>query len=138
GPKKPANMPELISCVLQFNTDAGPLADANVELFAVPLNPADRWMYKGVTDQEGKATIKTMGDFAGVPSGKYTVVVSKVNVETTQLDKGRVHNKTISMIDKKYSAKETTTLTIEVQNQPIEQTFDLGKYQEVLLEEYTI
>jgi len=76
GEQLPPGLPELHPTTITITQGGENLADATVSLF--PEDTAlSRWPAGGVTDQNGKATLKTYGKYSGAPAGKFKVMVSK-------------------------------------------------------------
>jgi prepilin-type N-terminal cleavage/methylation domain-containing protein/prepilin-type processing-associated H-X9-DG protein len=77
GEPKPDGLPKLYPISLKFTQEGEPLTEA-----AVVLLPQDgnKWSSGGATDAKGVATLGTHGKFAGVPVGKYKLLVQKQEV----------------------------------------------------------
>ena len=130
---RPEDMPPLFPCVITFVQEGTPLEGG-----AVNLVPADGVIAKynavGVTDAQGKATIKTYG-FEGAPVGKYKVTVRKLVVEdgakVTNSDGEEIttHGPEYQAVERKYMDAKTTPHEVEILNskKAVEVTFDVGK-----------
>lgn len=74
GPRKPSDLGELVPVVAVVKFKGEPVPDAKV-LFS----PASgKYSAAGVTDNQGRAIMKTEGTFEGVPAGSYKVAIVKV------------------------------------------------------------
>lgn len=120
GPQKPEGLPDLHPVTLTVIQDGKPLDGAIVSLR--PLDSSNHWGSNGLTDANGKAIIKTHGDFAGAPVGKYKVAVIKTEVETS----GKT-SVSYNIINPVYTTYDTTTLEIEVGTGSNETSLDLGE-----------
>ena len=132
GPKKPDGLPALHPVTLQLEQDGKPLAGADVT-----LNSDSKWSSGGVSDANGVVTVRTHGQFSGVPLGHYKVVVSKTKSSSASTDTDISQAKSIAeiqeleakaneqhnpkdfgsttyLIERKYSGVNTTPLEIDV------------------------
>jgi hypothetical protein len=129
GQKRPEGLPSLVSCVLTFQYEDGSPVDAAL----VSLVPEDadlrQWSISGSTDASGVATISTNADFVGAPAGKYKVVVRKVElIPTAEKDEyGDPVMETRSLIAEDFSNPGKTTLSLEIGNSPVKETFKVKK-----------
>jgi hypothetical protein len=77
GPKRPDDMPKLTTCVV-FVSFGGEMMQG----VSVYLTPEDRqvnkWGAGGLTDDEGKAVLKTNSTFEGVVPGNYIISFRKL------------------------------------------------------------
>jgi hypothetical protein len=137
---KPSDLPPLYQCVITITQENLPLADAKVEF--IQIAPAEaKYRAASITDNNGKVSMTTYG-FAGVPIGKYKVVITKIiqddlvyedNPSTGQ--KEIVDFKKYATVESKYSSAETTTHEIEItgKEKKIEKTFNVGKTVKLLI-----
>jgi hypothetical protein len=115
----PDDFPEIAPCEITVTQEDKPLADALVTL--IPQNIATPYAQgcTGVTDQTGKASLRTYGQ-TGVPLGKYKVVISKTKdeggTETTDENGVKIQTgqKVYSYVEKKYAQENSTPYEIEV------------------------
>ncbi len=142
GEKKPDGLPPLQPATLTFTVDGKGLAKANITLQPVDAK-ANKWVPTGITDENGKAEIKTGGNFKGAPEGDYKIVVSA----DEEIDYGEygpppkddpdalekwnrsvdpTKFKRFSPVELKYTNVAETPLTITIQSGKNEQSFDLG------------
>ncbi|MBQ2789787.1 MAG: hypothetical protein IJE97_09125 [Thermoguttaceae bacterium] len=130
GPEKPDGLPELTPCRLILTQDGEPLADATARFVYQGDGDVGRWAVAGVSNDKGVVEVLTHGQFKGAPSGRYAVVVTK---ETTEQD-GET-SKVYSLIASEFTLQTTTPLTLEVGDDAVEETFDLGAPTREFLEE---
>ena len=130
---RPADMPPLFPCVITIMQEGTPLEGAAVSFVSADEASA-KYNAVGVTDAQGKATMKTYG-FEGAPTGKYKVTVRKLVVEEgpkiTNSDGEEVttHGAEYQAVERKYMDAKTTPHEIEIldSKKAIEVTFDVGK-----------
>ena len=128
GPKKPEGLPPLFPLTITLTQDGAPLGSAMVLL--VPESGSPRWGSGGFSDAQGKAVIKTHGDFPGAPAGKYKVTVMKQESDTNfEGQKPAMEGEVVGyyLVDPLYESEQTTTLLVEVGSGTKEATFDVGK-----------
>lgn len=124
---KPDGLPKLYSCRIGITQDSRP-----VEGILVSLRDSEqmgKWSISGRTDASGMATIRTHGNFKGVPSGRYKVVLTKNEMEygpEASPVGGPAWTKVYSLIEKKYTDLETTPLEISVENKSVTFSFEAG------------
>lgn len=131
---RPDDLPKLYPCVLTVMQEQAPLAGALVNFHSE--NPSFKWTITGVTDLSGLASMKTHGNFQGVPEGEYIVTISKTEIEQsikpkiggdgTELTPGGAITH-YHLVDKQYSDPKTSPLRLTVQGRKIQDSFDLGK-----------
>jgi 5-hydroxyisourate hydrolase-like protein (transthyretin family) len=131
---RPKDLPTLYPCTVVITQDGKPLAEATVEF--TPVDSANaKYRAASVTDANGTVSMTTYG-FAGVPAGKYKVVVSKVLLDNLEYadnkstgQKEVVNFNKYKVVDSKYSSAETTPHEIEITNKKKNETysFDVGK-----------
>jgi hypothetical protein len=129
GEDKPDGLPKLQPVLLQFTQDGQSCNGATVHLVPQNENP---WIVGGITDVAGNVALKTHGKFAGVPSGKYKITISKIDREEIgDTPKNMYETQEIviyNLIDPIYSDPKNTPLEIEVlPEKKLSQSFDLGK-----------
>jgi hypothetical protein len=115
----PDDFPEIALCEIIVTQDGKPLTDALVTL--IPQNIVTPYAQgcTGITGENGKASIQTYGQ-AGVPLGKYKVVISKTKdeggTETTDENgvKIQIGQKVYSYVEKKYTQENSTPYEIEI------------------------
>ena len=122
GPKKPDGLPKLFPMTITLMQDGAPLADAVVTL--VPASGTMQWGSGGYSDAQGKAVIKTHGDFPGAPAGNYKVTVLKREIEKSG---GEGNFTEYYLVESLYEAAETTPLQVEVGSETKEAEFDVGQ-----------
>ena len=142
GVPKPADLPPLYVCTLKFIQEGEPLAGAAVALVDVSIESGAKWGPMGRTDESGTVEIYTNAKWKGSPAGKYKIVLSKTEMDSSRLpqpatdDPGyeqwaaqaaREVRHTYSLIDKIYTSPETTPLEIEIRRKKTQETFDAGK-----------
>ncbi|MDR1493714.1 MAG: carboxypeptidase-like regulatory domain-containing protein [Planctomycetaceae bacterium] len=74
--KLPPGIPTLYPAEITIIQDGKPLADASVVI--INLTPSVNWSGGGNTNKNGVLKLKTMGQYHGVPLGKYKVSVQKI------------------------------------------------------------
>ena len=129
GPQRPPGFPRLYECVLVFQfEDGSPVDRANVSLIHEDI-AMQQWSISGVTDSAGTVKIYTNADFAGAPTGKYKVLIQKNEyVETNARDEyGDPVTDVRHLVNEKYSRSGTTTLSLEVPETAIRETFKVEK-----------
>ncbi len=124
--KTPDGMPKLVDCQVTVTQGNAPLADATVSFSADDM----KWSISGTTDASGVAKIYTHGDYPGCPEGTFKVTVSKTvvedNAEEITSASQMITSVAYECVDKQYSSRETTPLTITVSGKTSE-TFDVGE-----------
>jgi len=76
GQKLPPGIPKLYPATITVIQDGNPLAGA--EVVVISTDPSMNWSSGGVTDKNGVVKLRTMGQYDGVPLGKYKVGVRKI------------------------------------------------------------
>lgn len=142
GPKKPEGMPKLYPTEITVNSESGPVADAIVSLVPADGSRA-QWSSGGRTNAQGMARVKTHGQFDGVPTGKYKVIVKKTVTEGeapppmgTDAESQRIYDEYMSsgnkqkffnVVDAKFNSVKTTPLGVDVAEQKLNATtVDIG------------
>jgi hypothetical protein len=133
----PADLPKLYSCKITITQDKVPAENVQISLYDNHLS--NKWSIGGITNTSGTAVIQTHGQFSGVPSGKFKVVLSKTESEggsevnesiTTQKSETiRIY----SLVDKKYLEESTTPLEINIENKSVVKTFEIGTANRILI-----
>ncbi|MDO5307955.1 MAG: hypothetical protein Q4G03_00445 [Planctomycetia bacterium] len=77
GKARPDGMPELVNVVVVVTQDGAPLADAALNL--ISSDGSCKWSVGGKSDESGRATLYTQGDFKGAPEGTFKVGVIKMD-----------------------------------------------------------
>jgi len=137
---RPAGFPDTVSCVITITQEGSPLAGASVSL--IPADGAKDWLFGATTDTSGNAKIFTYGTAEGAPRGKYKVVVTKTESESSKftmpdesdtvalaqyyrnIENERLNSYTL--IEPVYTNADTTPLELEITGKTTE-TFDVGK-----------
>ena len=130
GPQRPPGLPKLYSCVLTFNFEDGSSVGERALATLVPEDAAlNQWSIAGATDAAGTAIIRTRGDFAGAPAGKYKVTIQKTDyVETGEKDQyGDPVTEERSLINGKYGNASETPLSLEITGKAVKETFTVEK-----------
>ena len=137
GQKLPKGMPKLSPTTIKIAYTGGKTIEG-ATVMMIAENPAEsggRWTITGITNVQGIAEMITLGQYKGVPSGKYTVIVSKdisegvpkpgpASDEATakaleDWKKNANKEKRFALIDPKFSKKEgglTATIVAGTQN----------------------
>jgi hypothetical protein len=136
--KRPDGLPKLYSCKITIRQDKSPVEGVRISLYDGDVS--NKWSIGGVTDASGTAVLQTHGQFAGVPSGKFKVVLAKTETEggtpsdefmpTKKQETVRIY----SLIDKKYLEESTTTLEINIENKSVTETFEIGPATRILIQ----
>ncbi|MEW4564137.1 carboxypeptidase-like regulatory domain-containing protein [Bremerella sp. JC770] len=134
GPQLPADLPPLTSCVVHVNYNNSPVSEATVTL--VPTD--GKWVGVGLTDAQGKATIKTQGRYAGIPQGSYTVTVTKYAEQAEPPPTASTPEEDAQMaqaasqlpprkplVPKKYLEEKSSDLKVTVTENSVDETFEL-------------
>ena len=130
GPAKPDDLPALTPCKLTVTYQGSPLSDATVTLTA----EGEKWVGVGQTDANGTVSVRTNGQFEGVPSGTYTVTVKKQEGPTgsdpssAEEDAKLAASKASApklLVPEKYTDASTSGLTVQVSDSPVEETLEL-------------
>ncbi|MDR0336003.1 MAG: hypothetical protein LBI18_02835 [Planctomycetaceae bacterium] len=137
---QPADFPKLYSCKITITQDNVPVE--NVQISLCDNQISNKWSIGGTTNISGTAVIQTHGQFSGVPSGKFKVVLSKTESEdgTTVNESTRRKPETVrvySLIDKKYLDESTTPLEINVENKSVTKKFEVGTPNRILIQTIT-
>jgi len=134
--QKPADLPPLHPVKLTVIQDGNPMEGATVSLIADGTNV--RFTTAGVTGKDGVATIKTDAEWPGAPAGKYKVCIKKLvmppedpadaslSFEERKAKAGARSDQTKSVVDSKFLRPRTTPLSIEVTENGVTETLDVG------------
>jgi hypothetical protein len=142
GPKRPDGMPPLHPTRIVI-TQAGELLEgATVTLVNID-DPSYRWIVGGVTDARGVCQVRTQGEFAGAPEGRYKVLVQRTI--TTESETRRqpmpedaqaarayyeqiaAEERSFDTVNLKYKQFDTTDLEIEITRGSNVKEFDVGE-----------
>jgi len=111
-------LPDLFPCKITITQGGRPLEDATVQL--VPEKDAFDfdfpWYIIGKTDANGTAKIFTHTDHAGAPAGKFKVLVSKIDEESS-----------MRYVKAEYGDLAKTPHSITITRGINEATFDVGE-----------
>ncbi|MDO5552437.1 MAG: hypothetical protein Q4G68_01630 [Planctomycetia bacterium] len=139
----PDDFPRLHNVTLEFTQEGKPMTEA--EIYLVSADDACPWCVTGTTNNKGQAELYTHGQYKGAPEGVFRVIVQKQKSEgekeitpeeQNSLDDS-VQKEPIyiySLVDKKYTTKETTPLEVTIQKGSNYQPFELGKEEKVLMQ----
>ncbi|MDR1385335.1 MAG: hypothetical protein LBJ67_16015 [Planctomycetaceae bacterium] len=134
GKKLPEGMPPLQSCTLIMLQDGKPVDDVLVRLY--PMDKSlSKWTVGAISQKNGEAVLKTLGQYNGAPAGKYKVTAMKTliqDVEGAKLTEeqkaegiGVPQKKTI-YVNPKYEFENTTDLVVEIYEGTNREEIDLG------------
>ncbi|MDR0337773.1 MAG: hypothetical protein LBI18_11850 [Planctomycetaceae bacterium] len=136
---RPVDFPKLYPCQIKVTQNNIPVSDVSVAFYDPKVT--DRWVVFGQTDQNGKATIRTHGNFVGVPAGNYKIILTKIEKDGQGWDhpdsptrKWVEDIKVYSLIDEKYTKQETTPLELVIEKKGVTQTFEIGQPVHILRE----
>lgn len=135
GPKKPADLPELVPCTILVKYKGSPVDGAKVMLQPV----SGRRSAAGLTGSDGRAVMKTDGTYNGVVPGDYRVAIVKQAAAETQAKSSseltpEEYAKSLEakpsqpqhLLPPKYASFESSGLTISVKaGEPAEKVIDL-------------
>lgn len=145
GQKLPKGMPKLTPFTVKITYTGGkPVEGATVMMIAEnPAETGGRWTITGLTDAQGSAEMVTLGQYKGVPAGKYIVIVSKQisegipkpgpasDEETAKAleewKKLTNKEKRFNLIDPKFNTKEGGLSVAVTAGQPGSAEFEVGK-----------
>lgn len=130
--KKPANLPPLIPLAVTVLQQGIPVPDAFVRL--LPIDASMPWSCGATTDANGVATIKTIGEFTGVPEGAYKVLITKLETPKTtgndplnlSVPSRRQRTESVNLIDPRYGLPNVTPLEVHVAKGSPAASFDVG------------
>jgi hypothetical protein len=138
---QPTDFPKIYPCKITITQNKVPVENIQISLYDNHIS--NKWSIGGITNTSGVAVIRTHGQFAGVPSGKFKVVLSKIESEgETEVNESMTTRKSetvriYSLIDKKYLEESTTPLEIIVENKSVSETFEIGTTNRILLQTIT-
>ncbi|MDO5566319.1 MAG: hypothetical protein Q4G59_06645 [Planctomycetia bacterium] len=146
GEKRPKGFPELYPVTLEVLNEGKPAEDVAITL--VSKDQSIRWSVGGRTDASGKAILMTHGQYRGVPSGDYSVTMTKTDMDNkeefltgldeTKKDSGgekKCYN-TYSLIDQKNNDAKTSGLELKVEDKGTTQSYELGPAVKKLISTY--
>ena len=133
---RPSGLPPLHPTTVTIMQNGTPLSGVSVRLLS--KEPSE-WPSAGTTDASGKAEIVTYGQFPGVPTGEYMVILSKtesVSKGDGQSGEGGSGGTTeiFSLIAVEHTKEGTSTLQITVNKGKNATTFDVGEPVRVLVD----
>lgn len=128
----PADLPPLFPLEVTVLQEGKPVPGAFVRL--IPSDAGMPWSCGATTDEDGVASIKTIGEFDGAPAGDYKVLISKLEMPaTTGTDLSNLDapaktqgSESFNLIDPKFSRPNTTPLEVKVAEGSEEASFDVG------------
>ncbi|MCL2348482.1 MAG: hypothetical protein FWC50_09510 [Planctomycetaceae bacterium] len=118
GPKLPPGMPKLNPCKITVTMNDKPLDKARIILYA-DSETGGAWGYSGYTDSSGSVNMMTDGKYKGIPAGKYSVCISRIDVEKREY-KGYFEMKKLPppkstvVVDLKFNDPDETPFHLEV------------------------
>lgn len=138
----PEDLPSLTPCVVTLTQENEPLEGATIVLTAVSGN--QKWYAGGLTGPDGSTSLSTNGRYAGAPSGKFKVVVTKILGEPSKLpprpaegDPGFAEWMTMSakekpvsysFVEETYTQPNSTPHEVEIAGRKkLSFSFDVGK-----------
>jgi len=134
-------MPKIYPVTLTFTQEGKPLVGASIALIS-PTGENATWAPGGVTDVDGKAILRTRGQFKGAIAGKFKIAVTLTESEGGDdgvSDSGVVIGpgtpfKLFSLVETQYRDIKTTPLEVEITPKGAsETTFDVGKAVRLLM-----
>jgi len=140
---RPLGMPSLYPCSITVTQDGAPLADASVILVNISdVDKGQAWAPMGRTDSGGVAVMRTNSQYNGAATGKYRIIVEKVETEPSKLGSpppadtpeyevwsSKSANENLAqfaLVEAVYSSSKTPH-EIEVGKGANEKTIDVGK-----------
>lgn len=146
--KRPDGFPKIHPLDIRILQKGQPVEGVTVSLFS--KGEKIPWTTGGKTNASGDAIIMTHGKYRGIPSGTYSVVLSKTETDNfDELLKGTDETKrtpnvnvtksfnTYSLIDLKYTKEKTTPLELKIENKGMSQSFDIGDPVKIQISTYT-
>ena len=128
-PNRPDDLPKLYPVSITVTQEGKPLEGATVTLHAKAETKYGTCLAS--TDASGVAVIRTYG-FKGVPLGQYSVTIEKRIVEgakeikveggTTDYVGGKVYQ----FVEPDYTKKSSTSLSVDVTETGVNETFEVG------------
>jgi hypothetical protein len=136
----PSDLPKTYPTSITVIQDGQGLSNATVM-----LHPTDgsQWYASAITDTNGVAELRTQGLYAGVVVGKYKILVSKREVNSSNvtipdpqadpegyskaLAKANSEMKEFDLVDPKYAKPETTPEELEIIAGTNKKNIDIGK-----------
>lgn len=104
----PDDLPERYPCTVTIlSKDGQPVKEACV----MATNPESKWASIALTDEQGKAVLKTNGTYSGVPAGTYKIVVTKYDLIGRGEDVEPIEK---LVFDQSFAAEDTTPLEMNV------------------------
>ncbi len=136
--KRPADLPKLYPCSITLKQDGKPATGVSVTLLPEE-KILEKWPSAGLTDNSGCAKLVTYGQFKGVPSGKYKVLLGKTETKGEDVSEDTPLSKrppiiVYSLVELKYTDREKTPLTLTVDNKSISEDFDIGSAVRIIID----
>jgi hypothetical protein len=136
GKKLPEGMPPLQPCTLVMLQDGKPVEDVLVRLYPIDKS-LSKWTVGAVSQRNGEAVLKTLGQYDGAPVGKYKATAMKTLIQDaegareklTEEQKAEgvgVPQKKVIYVNPKYEFENTTDLVVEIRNGKNREEIDLG------------
>ena len=140
---RPSGMPSLYPCSITVTQEGAPLADASVILVNISdTEKGQAWTPAGKTDSNGVAVMRTNSQYNGAATGKYRIIVEKVETEPSKLGpppsadtpeyevwSDKIANENLAqfaLVEAVYSSS-TTPHEIDVGRGANDKTIDVGK-----------
>ena len=118
--KRPDGLPKLFPVTVQIMSEGKPVTGASVLLF--PEDSSSRWAGSAVTDTSGNANIQVLGQYNGTPVGKYTAIVTMVEID----QRGEDQYDAFDLIDPKFGDVARPAIQIEVKEEKNNIIQDVG------------
>lgn len=134
--KRPEGMPDLYPCSVYVIQDGKPLSGASISF--LPVEAGGRWASGGLTDENGKATVRIRGKYKGAAPGKHYLCITKTESDplpsgTQESGKVSVEVDLYDLIDRKFGNIETAQIVDVLEKKKNEWTVDVGKAVRVLI-----
>jgi hypothetical protein len=136
GKKLPEGMPPLQPYTLVMLQDGKPVDNVLVRLY--PMDQSlSKWTVGAVSQKNGEAVLKTLGQYNGAPTGKYKVTAMKTFIQDVEGAKEKltekqkaegvgVPQKKVVYVNPKYEFENTTDLVVEIREGKNREEIDLG------------
>ena len=128
----PPDLPKLYPRSITIHQDGVPLANAVIFLITIDES---KWNAGGVTNSSGMAALYTHGLYRGVPAGTYKIIVHKAVYENEILSPPDITENSpeftskttgYSLVDLKYTDRQTTDIEITISPKNEKYVIDLG------------
>lgn len=135
----PADLPSLYPCKITITQEGKPFEGATITLLPEVSPEGRNWIISGRTDQNGETNLVTQPYYPGVPEGIYKVLVSKTEVDDSEVPqndpeafaKWELKTKGIvplfALINPDLDVKKKTPFEIKVVKGKNAATFEVGK-----------